>query len=397
MGKARRARGEGTVYELADGRWTGQITVGYDPVTGKQQRRTVYGQTQKEVQGKLLDLRNQAKAGTLDTTDMGLKEALSFWLSSARHNLAVSTYERYQNYVNLHLVPRLGAVKLARLSAFHVAELYRRLEEDGISVPSQRNVGKALRQALAACVKMGLIHTNPATKVPLPRPTKKEFRPLTRDQCHDLLRAARARKKDRGRCYPLFVIALETGARQGELLALQWPDIDLGAGELIINKSVRELKKGGFQVKETKTRGSRRRIKLSPWAVEALRGHEERMRGEKHYKGCPVFCDGLGGYQRRRSITKNTLRPVLKAAGLPQIRFHDLRHTCATLALMAGVPVKVVSERLGHASITITLEIYAHVLPTMQEAAALTIAGLLQPPVAADKQLGEVNGREEGE
>jgi integrase len=169
------------------------------------------------------------------------------------------------------------------------------------------------------------------------------------------------------RLYALFVLALDTGMRQGELFALSWDDVDPSGGTLAVQRSLEEIN-GRQRLKEPKT-GRGRRIELSAFAAGVLQQHRERMAAEGH-AGAPVFCSAEGGYLRKPNFLRRVYRPVLERAGLPLLRFHDLRHTAATLMLLNDVNVKVVSERLGHASIQLTLDTYSHVLPSMQRTAA---------------------------
>jgi integrase len=202
-------------------------------------------------------------------------------------------------------------------------------------------------------------------KVPLPRVTRREIHPLTPEQVSQFLDATVLE----GFYYPLYVLALDSGARWGELAALERGDVDLEAGTVSITKSLEESN-GERRVKETKTKASRRRIKLSNFTVDVLREYLETKPGNR------IFSTRDGGYLMHTHVSR-AFRAHIKKAGLSGVRFHDLRHTMATLLLLAGVHVKVVSERLGHSRIQVTLDTYSHVLPSMQEAAALAIGGFL--------------------
>lgn len=368
--RRRRGRGEGSIYQRPDGTWEGQMTVGYDPMTGKQQRKTVQGRTRQEVVDKLLEERQKAKEGKQEMTSMSVKVALEYWLGSVKHQLAPGTFDYYKRVVTKSLIPYLGAVPLAKLAALHVANLYRRMEEDGRSQVKRHKAGVLLRSALKYAMNIGLIHTNPATKVPLPRYQAAKVTPLTLEEARRFLEAAQG-----DRLYALYVTALDSGARRGELAALTWEDIDWTTGEMSITKSLEEIR-GKFRVKETKTKASRRRVRLSPQTLSILKGHRVRMEAEGH--GCErVFCAGNGGFLRGQVLPRNSIRPLCLKAGLRPFKFHNLRHTCATLLLMGGLNVKVVSERLGHTKIQITLDTYSHVMPSMQDQAARLIGDIL--------------------
>ncbi len=171
----------------------------------------------------------------------------------------------------------------------------------------------------------------------------------------------------------LWVVALSTGMRQGELFGLRWSDIEFDPGCITVRRSLDETR-GTFMVKETKTKGARR-IDLPPHAVAVLQAHRKAMLAEGHIDA-PVFCAPGGNWLRKSNVCRRDFVPAMKRAGVPVIRFHDMRHTHASLLLQAGVNVKVVAERLGHSSPTVTMNTYAHVLPTMQKAAVEQFAKL---------------------
>jgi integrase len=193
---------------------------------------------------------------------------------------------------------------------------------------------------------------------------------LSAEQSQHLLKFAAA-----DRFHALYVLAISTGMRMGELFALAWPDIDFDSASIMVQRSLEEIS-GELTIKEPKTPTSRRRIDLPAFAVDALQGHRRRMLAEGHVAG-PVFCDTKGGYLRRSNFRRNSFEPLLARGDLPEVRFHDLRHTAATLLLLRGIHPKIVSERLGHARVQITLDRYSHVLPTMQKEAADQLERLL--------------------
>jgi integrase len=224
--------------------------------------------------------------------------------------------------------------------------------------------------ALNAAVESMLIPYSPAAGVRKPKAHKTEMQVLDIDQVADFLVEA-----EKDRLHALYVTALDTGMRPGELFALEWGDIDLAGGFLMVRRSLEEID-GHIRIKDVKTPKARRRIHLAPQTVAALHEHRKRILVEGHVSG-PVFCDTEGGYLRNSNLRQNSFKPILKRAGLPAIRLYDLRHTCATLLLLADEPAKVVSERLGHSTITLTLDTYSHVLPTMQQRAAEKMGRIL--------------------
>jgi len=263
----------------------------------------------------------------------------------------------------------LGSVKLKALSPTHVRGLYKE-KLSSLSPRTVRYIHVTLHKALKQAVSDGLIPRNATEAVKPPQVRREEIRPLTPEQVKMLLDAASG-----DRLEALYVLAVHTGLRQGELLGLKWDDIDLQARTLQVRRALITAR-GGPRLATPKTKGSRRRVSLTGVAAEALKGHLERQLAEIDRAGSLwqenglVFASETGAPLDRRYLTSRRFKPLLKRAGLPHFRFHDLRHTCATLLLTQNVNPKVVSEMLGHSSIAITLDTYSHVLPNMQDSAA---------------------------
>jgi integrase len=362
--KRRRGRTEGAIYQRADGQWVASLSLGYDG-SGKRKRRVVYGATKQEVQEKLRQLQHDASTGKLaDAGSITVQEWLTTWLDMAKTRVQPKTHLRYEQIVRLRVSPHLGGTRLAKLAPVHVQQLFAALERAGVSPRGRQMAGTLLHKALRDAVRLRLITTNPAAEVEKPKPGKPKMQVYDEEQARALLAAASG-----DRLYALFVLALDTGMRQGELFALEWCDIDFEAGSVQVQRSLEEIN-GRHRVKEPKS-GKGRRIDVSTFALEALQEHRKAMLAEGCYRqDGPVFSAPEGGWLRKPNFQRRVLRPLQKAANLPAIRFHDLRHTAATLMLLNDVNVKVVSERLGHASIQLTLDTYSHVLPTMQQIAA---------------------------
>jgi integrase len=366
MGRKRgkRGRGEGTIYQRTDGTWTGQITVGYDPQTRKQTRKTVYAATERECIEALQKARQEAQEATGAALGaQRVSQALEMWLGQIKHRVRDSSLVKYTKEVE-RLNHYLGNLPLADLDAGQVMKMFRKMEADQVPTSAAKKAGERLRQACKFMTRLGVLSRNPTEGVYLPKHEAEEIQPLTREQARHLLATARD-----GKCpmYALWVLALDTGARRGELLALEEDDVDWERGEVFIHQSLRELK-GRLQLDELKTKYSRRRVRIAPETVAILQSH---ARGRS---SGPLFASPDGKWLESKYLYRNYWYPALDRAGLPRLRLHDLRHTCATLLLLAGVHVKAVSERLGHSKITITLDTYAHVLPTMQDA----VAGVIQ-------------------
>jgi integrase len=363
MSRKRRGRGEGSIYEEPDGRWTGVVSFGVNPATGKRRRRKVHGKTKKEVQDKLRELQGK---GPGEPCRLTVGQFLTRWLeNTARDKIGEQTYERYKRIVDQRIEPRLGGLRLADLTAFHVEDFYAELKRDAVGGPSRHQAGMVLSTALKHAVRLKLIPANPAAEVERPRLKEREMTILTDDQARVFLAAAR-----RSRYYALFALALATGLRQGELLALRWEDVDFEGNAVTVRRTVLRVK-GRYVVKEPKTRGSRRTVAVPAFAMTALHEHRKKMLA-RGYADRPVFCSLQGGIMSAQNLRKRTFKPILARAGLPDMRFHDLRHTHASTLLSKGKSIKAVSRRLGHSTVTTTLAVYAHVLPGDDQALADT-------------------------
>jgi integrase len=282
----------------------------------------------------------------------------------------ITTHQSYGSLVRLHICPTLGRTKLAALAPAHVQSLYRAKLDEGLSPKTVKYIHTTLHRALKQAVRWGLVPRNVAAEVDPPKVRPPEMRPLSPIQARQLVRAAKG-----DRLEALYVLAITTGMRQGELFGLDWEDVDLESGTVRVRRTL-TLAKGGPRLTEPKTRGSRRSIRLTTGALETLARHRERQEEERGVAGERwmdwglVFCTRRGTPIRRDNLHNKSWKPLLKRAELPDIRFHDLRHTCATLLLTRSVHPKIVSEMLGHSSITITLDTYSHVIPGLGEVAA---------------------------
>ena len=332
-------------------------------------RKTVYARTRKDCQKKLMDLRHRSASGSLIAEDMTVEDYLRSWLShSAEPTVGRGTFVRYRGLVDNYLIPRLGKLKLQKVNATHVEQLYSDLRSDRCpkSIPRQCHI--VLRRAFTVAMEKRLIQFNPCAKgsgVRTPKTTPRPIAPLTKEQAVRLLTEA-----EDDRFHALFVLAIHAGLRQGELLGLKWDNVDLAGGSIRVTHSLEETS-GTFQLKEPKTKAGRRLVKIPGIAVKALHRHRAMMKSEGLGFSEWVFPDTIGGAQRKSNLNRWHWKPLKKAAGLPETtRFHDLRHTHATLLLAAGTHPKVVQERLGHANIVMTLYTYSHVIPSLQQEAA---------------------------
>jgi integrase len=365
----KRGNGEGSITRRKDGLYMARYTV--ETAIGAK-RKTLYGKTRGEVSEKLTKAMADRDEGLVfDADNLKVGEYLERWLvDSLLDTVRPTTYERYEQIVRIHVRPALGSVKLKNLTPVHVRGLYREKLEAGLSARTVQYIHVTLHKALKQAVQDGLIPRNATEAVKAPQVRREEMRPLSGDQVKVLLEVARG-----DRLEALYVLAIHTGLRQGELLGLKWEDVDLESGTLRVRRTL-VTAKGGPVLTAPKTKGSRRSVKLTQGAVEALRSHLKHQLQEIDRAGSLwrenglMFASESGEPLDRRYLTSCRYKALLKRAELPMIRFHDLRHTCATLLLSKNVNPKIVSEMLGHASIAITLDTYSHVLPNMRDQAA---------------------------
>jgi integrase len=366
--RGRRGNGEGTIYERTNGTYAATFTI----AGGK--RKTLYAKTYKEAQEKLKKALYEQQQGTLVTApQQTVAQYLTDWLEhTQKQSVRPRTYERYEEIARLHIIPALGRHKLQQLSAQHVQAFYTQKLEAGLSALTVISFHNLLHKALDTAVKWNMVARNVCDAVSPPRRQRFEVMPLKLEQIQQLLAAVEGH-----RLAALFKLALATGMRRGELLGLKWQDIDLAKGTVqvrrVLTRMPSRLPGKGYVEAEPKTQRSRRTIIIAPFALEALKEHRVRQLDEgERADACWqahdfVFCTPLGTHLNPTRDMLDLLKVFLKQSGLPEIRFHDLRHSSATLLLSLGVHPKVVQEILGHSQISMTLDIYSHVLPSMHQ------------------------------
>jgi integrase len=368
MARARRGRGEGSIHQRAsDGLWAGVVSLGFDG-NGRRKRKWAYGTSKKEVVDKLDEIRRAARVGILpDAGSMTVGQLLDRWLDARKSKFGARTYEAKESLVRVHLKPRVGGVRLAKLNGVHVESLAAELRNDGVRPWAARHALDALGSAMNFAIGKKWVSVNPCHSIEKPRPTAAEMLTLTEGQAR-LVREVSAGQA----VHPLLVAALGTGCRQGELLALQWADVDLTAGTLTVRRSL-SMTKAGFVVKEPKTKAARRTIALPRFVVDAL-VTLKAARLKSGLLSAPVFCTRTGNYHNKNNVLR-AFRAVVGmvnellskdpgAKPIPtSIRFHDLRHTVASILLSSGHSLRAVSQRLGHTKPAFTLNVYAHCLP----------------------------------
>lgn len=376
----KRANGEGSIRKRKDGRWEGRYTAGHDPETGKAIYKNVLGRSQAEVKEKLKQAIGEAQA--LDITKAGkytVGEWMEVWFQDyAKIKVRPSSHQTYQGYIHNHIQPNIGEIPLEKLTSLDLQKFYKKLltqgrvdrveakgQPKGLSAKTVRNIHQILSSSLKLAQEQRLILTNPAEGCALPRVEHQEMKTLTTVQLASFFREARE-----SGVFELYYLELATGLRRGELLGLKWEDVDLQRGDLRVRRQVSRIN-GEVVEAPLKTKNAYRTLPLAEDTVSVLK-EQRRKVGNSPW----VFPSPNGGPISPDSVL-HMLHRVLKRAGLPKVRFHDLRHTFATLALQNGVDVKTVSRMLGHFSAGFTLDTYAHITSAAQRQAAETMGSVL--------------------
>lgn len=373
---ARRSKGEGGARKRADGRWEARLEI--KMAGGQRKRRSFFGATKEEA------LRKMRKAqGLIDINlpvpgeRLTVEGHMRTWLIEKKKKLRDTSWQRYSDLSRLYIVPAIGKVRLARLEVDDVHRLHAWLATKEISATTSHHAHNVLKAALNDAMRWSLVHRNVAALATAPRRSTPEMKVLSAEGARDLLAASHGHPLE-----ALMVLAVTAGMREGELQAVRWRDVDLGRRQLRVTATLVTMKDGEPVFGEPKTQHSRRIVYLSELALEALNTHRRRQEDLRVAAGPAwsehglVFTNELGR-PLWRSRVRHAFLSILQKSGLEQLRFHDLRHSAATLLLAEGTPVKVVSELLGHSDVKTTLSIYAHVIPGMQEQAASAMDRLL--------------------
>ena len=376
----RRANGEGNIRKRKDGRWEGRYTAGHNPATGKAIYKNVLGKTQAEVKEKL-------KKAIEETKGLDVAKAESYtvgqWMDVwyeyyAKIKVRPSSHKTYEGYIKNHIKPSIGTIPLTKLTTLDLQRLYQKLltegrvdrlesqnQPKGLSTKTVRNINQVISSAMQLAIQQHLISHDPTDGCALPKTEHREMQTLSADQLAAFLLEA----KHSG-VFEMYYIELATGLRRGELLGLKWEDIDFTAQTLRVRRQVGRIN-GEVREAPLKTKNAYRTISLGTDTVDILKQQREKQPSSAY-----VFPGPTGGPIAPDSVL-HMLHRVLDRAGLPEIRFHDLRHTFATLALQNGVDVKTVSGMLGHFSAGFTLDTYAHVTTAAQKKAAETMGEVL--------------------
>ncbi len=367
----KRGNSEGSVFKLPSGRWCGQIS-------HEGHRKSKSFVTQKECLDWVRKNRNQISDGmSYASTQITLSEFLDDWLVIKKSTRRYSTWIHYDEIVRRFINPSLGNIKLKDLRADRIQMLITQLLKSGTGIFTIRKIRDVLHCAMNHALKLELVIKNPVSMVDVPEKPHREMEILTGSQVSQFLVATKGHRLE-----ALFHLTVTTGLRESEVLALMWSDIDWVKGTLKVVRQLERPRGEGVQFSEPKTAYGKRSIKLGEISIEILRQHFERQQLERVARGDSwkeynlIFPSSVGTPIHQCDLLK-TFKILLKRAGLPPVRFHDLRHCSASLLLNSGIPVLVVSRRLGHARASITSDVYGHLLPSMQDEAAELIDNLV--------------------
>jgi len=361
--------------------WEARYTVGFDSGTGKQVQKSVSGKTQKEVAQKLKELTAALDAGTyIAPSKVTVGQWLDVWQEDYLVNVRPSTVTSYEATIRNHIKPRIGAIRLEALTTHDIQEFYNSLRSPSenrkaLSAKTIKNIHGILHHALQQAMLNNYIRANPSNSCVIPRATKKKVKPLNEYQIADFLKAIKGHKYE-----SMFLVALFTGIRQGEVCGLQWECVDFDDGTILIDKQLQSLRattRGDsekYTLVPTKN-GKERTITAAPYVMELLWKTKQRQNANRKLWGKAfqendlVFTDELGNRVTPQALYR-AFKIIVTESGMPMVRFHDLRHSYAVISLKSGDDVKTVQENLGHATAAFTLDVYGHVTEKMKKDSA---------------------------
>jgi integrase len=369
----RRGNHEGGLYRRRDGLWCAQVSL-------NGHRLTKYSKSRTECHNWIRLTLAKIEAGlTYEGTQFTLEHFIEGWLNGKELSRRPSTVNGYRRYVRLYILPILGEELLQNILPSHINRLYKQMKDGGKGARTIQLVHATLHAAFNQAVREGYLGRNPVNAVERPKVERIEFQILNEDQARQLLLAASGSPFE-----TIFYLALTTGMRKGELLGLQWSDLDEVKGILHIQRQLQQIPRKGSFLVPTKTRAGRRIINLGQGTLSQLKAHRERQEklkataGEQWQENDLIFTTSIGTFLDQSRVSKE-FKSLLKSAGLPSIRFHDLRHTSISFLLGMGTPVNAVQHRAGHSKASVTTDVYGHSLDVSQREAAEKMEELVKP------------------
>jgi integrase len=369
----RRANNEGTLYRRKDGLWCAQVSL-----DGR--RLTKYGKTQRECHDWIKETLAKIDSGmTYGSIHIALESFISSWLNGKKLSRRERTVFQYRKIAENYILPRLGKMRIQDIRPVHIQRMYSTFKESGTGARTLQLVHTVLHDAFNQAVRQGVLLHNPADAVERPRWEHKEFKIFTEDEVRQFLLATAGHRHE-----ALFYLALTTGMREGELLGLKWSDLDWGKGVLNIQRQLQRIERKGLFFVPPKTKAGRRQIKLGQGMLDRLAEHRKRQDREREEAGSQwqendlIFPSSIGTPFEGHRIW-DEFKELLMKAGLPDMRFHDLRHTALSLLMDMGIAVTTVQQRAGHSKASVTTDIYGHSMSRSQEKAAEQIEELITP------------------
>jgi integrase len=382
----RRGSGEGTIYRTKDGRWRGEISLGYSP-EGKPLRKIIYGKNQAEVIEEFDRLgKKQSNGVKVRTSKQTVADYLKSWLEdSVKLTNRAQTYRSYEWIVRVHLIPGLGKSTLEKLNPQVLQAFIKSCSKSGLSPATVKHINATLRAALSQAEDWELVDRNVAKLVKLPRAQKYRPTVLSPEQAKAFLLFSANHPQE-----ALFSVALSLGLRRGEIIGLRWQDVDFTVGSLRVTHSLERVKGKGLQLGDPKSAKAQRVLRLPLVCVQALTRQKEKQRVAREWCGAGwkeagfVFTTSVGTPMQPEMLTRE-FKAAIAAAGLPDMRLHDLRHSCATLLLAQGVHPKLVQETLGHSTYQLTMDTYSHMIPQLRNEVADRMDQILSPTTLPPK------------
>jgi integrase len=377
----KRGSGEGSIYHARDGRWRGEVSIGYKP-DGRPRRRILYGSTRLEVSEQMKRVLRELQVGlNVAPGKQTVAQFLTRWLEdSVKPKNRAETYRSYEWIVRVHLIPHLGRIQLDKLSPQRLQTFLNERHESGLNPTTVKHINATLRAALSLAHRWQMVHQNAAKLVTLPRAEKYVPHVLDPEGARKLLAATSEHQHS-----AMFSVALSLGLRRGEVIGLRWRDVDFEGNELRVRSALGRVKGKGMVLAGPKSNASKRLLRLPKVCAAALLKQRKAQAERRRWAGAAwresdyVFTNGKGGPIAPEVATRE-FAAALKDAGLPAIRLHDLRHSCATLLLVQGVHPKLVQDTLGHSSFQLTMDTYSHILPSLKTEVASKMDDIFAAP-----------------